>query len=105
MQPIVIWQPRYWDRKVLVSTYKVKSSGKSYVIFCGDRILKDLYSFDNKKVREECDITSNGKIMCFNIPLEWLINEGELTPDMISLRDAEYLNFKNKMKKSLTKSK
>ncbi len=43
--------------------------------------------------------------MCFNIPLDWLINEGELTPEMISLRDTEYLNFKNKMKKSLTKSK
>lgn len=95
---VCIWQPKYCTKEVLVATNKVHS-GKNFVFFAGDRSYQDLYSYDGDKVRQECKVTSNGKIYCYCIPLNWLINEGDLPEDLKELREIEYQKFKSKMKK------
>lgn len=94
----VIWQPRYWDKKVLVDRKDVRPE-KCFVYFACDRNLPDLYSYDGSKVREECGMTTNGKIVVYEIPLDWLDNEGELPKEFISIRDKEYAKYKKKMLK------
>ena len=89
-----IWQPKYCTRKVLIATNKVKAE-KCYVYFCCDRNYPDLYSYDGLKVRQECKITTNGKIPCFEIPLDWLVNEGELPDNLKLIQQKEYEKYKN----------
>ena len=98
MKAVCIWQPRYWDKKVLVATDKVRE-GKNYVYFCADRNMQDLYSYDGTKVRNECKVCSNGKIYCYEIPLHWLVNEGDLPQELIEVKNAQYNKFKTKMNK------
>ena len=93
-----IWQPKYCIKKVLVNTMYVKSD-KCYVFFCADRNYPDLYSYDGEKVRNECRVVSNGKIPCFEIPLDWLVNEGTLPNELVEVRDREYTKFKKYNKK------
>lgn len=97
MKASVIWSPRYWDKKVLVATRDVRPE-KCYLFFCCDRNYSDLYSYDGVKVQEECKICSNGKIYCYEIPLEWLKNEGELSEEFQKIRDSEYQKYKNRKK-------
>lgn len=98
MRATCIWQPKFSTQEVLVATTKI-IDGKNYLFFAGDRNHPDLYSFNGEKVKSECKISSNGKILCYNIPLSWLNNEGDLPEECARVRDAEYLRFKNKMKK------
>ena len=51
MRATVIWQPRYWDQKVLIDKKEVRPE-KNFVYFACDRNLPDLYSYDGSKVRE-----------------------------------------------------
>lgn len=95
---ICIWQPKFSTQEVLVATTKVRD-GKNYVFFVADRNYMDLYSFDGNKVKKECKISSNGKILVYDIPLSWLNNEGELPQNLVSYRQQEYDKFKKKMKK------
>lgn len=94
-----IWSPRYWDKKVLVNKLNVKK-GKCYLFFACDRNYTNLYSFDGERVLKECQLCSNGKIYCYQIPLEWLVNEGELPKELIAIRDKEYSKFKKRMHKN-----
>lgn len=72
MRVIEIWMPRYHDRTVLVAECKVKV-GVNYIRFTKDPNRKGiLYKVDGDRVREECEITSNGKIKCYVVPLGWL---------------------------------
>ena len=98
MTATVIWQPKFSTQEVLVSTLKVRDN-KNYLFFVADRNHPDLYSYDGSKVKKECKITSNGKILCYNIPLSWLSNEGELPEELVKVRESEYIKFKNKVKK------
>ena len=76
MRVIEIWMPRYHDRVVLVAECKVKV-GVNYIRFTKDPNRKGiLYKVDGDRVREECEITSNGKIKCFVVPLGWLEEVG-----------------------------
>lgn len=98
MNATCIWSPRYWDKKVLVNKLAVKR-GKCYLYFACDRNYPDLYSFDGEKVLNECQLCSNGKIYCYQIPLSWLVNEGDLPQEFIKIRDKEYAKFKARQKK------
>lgn len=95
-----IWMPRYWDKKVLVDKSKVRN-GKNYLYFVVDKKLPDLYSYDGTKVKDECRLTTNGKIYCYEIPLEWLNNEGELPEEFLSTKQKEF----NKYQKTLKRNK
>jgi len=69
---IEIWQPRYHDRVVLISVHKVKE-GTNYVRFTkAPSMGNGLWSFDGSRVRRECELDTNGKIICFAVPLHWL---------------------------------
>ena len=71
MRVIEIWMPRYHDRTVLVAECKVKC-GMNFIRFTKDPNRKGLYQLDGDRVRSECEVTTNGKIKCFVVPLGWL---------------------------------
>lgn len=87
-----IWQPRYWDRKVLIDCLKVHP-GENYVYFCADRNLTDLYRYDGDSVIGKCSVCSNGKIPCYEIPLERLISMGPLPGVLQKAREEELGRF------------
>lgn len=88
-----IWQMRFWDRTVLVNKQDVKN-GKCYLFFCCDKNYPDLYSYDGAKVKQECKLCSNGKIYCYQIPVSWLENEGDLPAEFLPIREREYAKYK-----------
>lgn len=94
-----IWMPRYWDKTVLVDRKNVRS-GKNYLYFVVDSKYPDLYSYDGDKVKKECKLTSNGKIYCYQIPMDWLNSEGELPPDFLSTKDAENRKYQKTLKRN-----
>jgi hypothetical protein len=98
MKATCIWQPRYWDRKVLVSIREVRP-GKNFLFFCSDRNWNDLYSYDGSKVKEKCEVGTNGKIAVYEIPLDWLENEGDLPEQFVEVRKQEYAKYRKKMLK------
>lgn len=100
MKAIPIWSPRYWDKKVLIDRLKLNPTGKTYLFFCCDKNLTSLYSVDSSRVRAECGLCTNGKILCYQVPLEWLENEGDLPSEFIPIRDKNYNKYKaSKLKK------
>jgi len=99
-----IWQMKYCTKSVLVDTCKV-NPGKCYIYFVADRNYTDLYSFDGTKVREKCNIIFNSKIYCYDVPLEWLVNEGPLPDVLEEQRKIEYEKFKKFMAKNKTNKK
>ena len=72
---IEIWQPRWKDRKVLIACHKVRD-GKNYIRFTKAKSLPGLYSVDGEVIRssEQC---TNGRIMCYAVPLSELKTEDE----------------------------
>ena len=102
MNATSIWSPRYWDKKVLVNLLDVKDC-KCFLYFCCDKNYPDLYSYDGAKVRAECTLCSNGKIYCYEIPLEWLKNEGELPKEFIPIRDKQYEKYRRFVAKNKNK--
>lgn len=93
-----IWQPKFSTRMVLVDRTKVRE-GKNYLYFVADRNHPDLYSYDGTRVRNECQLSTNGKIYCYNIPLDWLVSEGDLPEELIPIREKEYKKFQKFTKK------
>ena len=67
-----IWQPRWHDRKVLLSKYKVDMSG-SYidVIFTKTKLLPGVYTIRKEDIMKH-PLETNGKILCYSIPLNKL---------------------------------
>lgn len=94
MNAIPIWQPRYHDRKVLVDCDKVDEDEDTFIFFCGDENLPNLYKVDSIKVVNECDVTTNGSIFCFEIPLEWLEDVGKLPDNLLDKKEKELAKFK-----------
>lgn len=94
-----IWMPRYWDKMVLVDRKNVRS-GKNYLYFVVDPKYPDLYSYDGDKVKKECKLTSNGKIYCYQIPMDWLNNEGELPSEFLSTKEAENRKYQKTLKRN-----
>ena len=99
MRAFPIWQMKYCTQSVLVDTSKV-GRDKCYIYFVADRNHKDLYSFDGAKVRDNCKIIFNSKIYCYDIPFEWLTNEGELPQELEKSREIEYERFKEYVAKN-----
>lgn len=97
-----IWAPKYCTKMVLIDRLKVNKTGKTFLFFCCDRNYLDLYSIDSEKVRKECKLVSNSKILCYQVPLDWLENEGELPKEYIKVREREYNKYK-KYKEKLNK--
>lgn len=95
---ICIWQPKFSTQEALVAVHRIRK-GKNYIFFVADRNWMDLYSFDGDKVKQNCKISSNGKIPVYAIPLSYLNNEGALPKDLITFREKEYDKFKLKSKK------
>ena len=102
MNVTVIWQPKYCTKEVLVSTMKVRD-GKNYLFFAEANSYPDLYSYDGTKVKKECNVTSNGKIYCYCIPLSWLNSEGDLPTDLIPIRERELTKLRESQRKSRKK--
>jgi hypothetical protein len=94
-----IWMPRYWDKMVLVDRKNIRP-GKNYLYFVVDTKLPFLYSFDGDKVKKECKLTSNGKIYCYQIPLEWLENSGDLPEEFIKTKNKEYEKYQKTLKRN-----
>jgi hypothetical protein len=92
-----IWMPRYWDKTVLVDRKNIKS-GKNYLYFVVDPKYPYLYSFDGDKVKKECKLTSNGKIYCYQIPMDWLNSEGDVPQEFLSTKDKEYQKYQKTLK-------
>ena len=104
MRAYPIWQMKYCTKSVLIDTSKV-GYGKCYIYFVADRNYLDLYSVDGTKVRDKCDIIFNGKIYCFDVPLEWLVNEGELPKELEEQRQVQYEKFKEYVAKNKSSKK
>lgn len=68
---IEIWQPRWKDRKVLISVYKVKM-GMNYIKFTKTPSLPGTYAISSSEIKQ-CPVESNGKIDCYAVPLEKLL--------------------------------
>lgn len=51
------------------------------------------------KVRKECRMVSNGKIFCYCMPLDWLVDEGELPEDEKREQARQYARFRKSSKK------
>lgn len=67
MNIIEIWQPRWKDRKVLISIYKVGEH--NLIKFTKTPSLRGKYfRMSGKKIREY-PVTTNGKIRCYEVPL------------------------------------
>ena len=98
MSVTCIWQPKFCTNEALVAMEKVPN-GKGYLYFAADRNHPNLYSYDGVKVRQECKLVSNGKIFCYCIPMQWLVDEGELSDELKLAREKQYTKFKKKVGK------
>lgn len=88
-----IWQPKFSTKEVLVAKLDVKP-GKNYIYFVADRNHPDLYSYDGNRVKSDGRLCSNGKIICYAFPLDWLESEGDLPEEFVTTREKEYAKFK-----------
>lgn len=99
MTASAIWMPRYWDKMVLVDKKNIRS-GKNYLFFVVDKRYPDLYSYDGDRVKKECKLVSNGKIYCYQIPMDWLNNEGDLPQEFMAEKDREYQKYQKTLKRN-----
>ena len=88
-----VWQKRYWDNKVLISTNKVFPR-KCYVFFCADKSYQNLYSYNGAEVIDKCEVQKNGKGTAYIVPMSYLVDEGPLPEQFKAERDSEYAKYK-----------
>lgn len=67
-----IWAPRWHDRKVLIAKYKVASNAVYQEITFKTKSLPHRYRILTSIVTSS-PLTSNGRIPCYQVPLEDLI--------------------------------
>jgi len=75
-RPIEIWSPKWKNRTVLIKCERVKD-GWNYLRFTKTPSMTGLYQFNGTAVREQCEVQSNGKILCFAVPLYMLMEVDE----------------------------
>lgn len=68
---IAIWQPRYFDRKVLIATDKIRN-GANYIVFTKSERHAGKVYYLNGETAKNCKISTNGKIEVYEIPMEYL---------------------------------
>ncbi len=66
---IEIWNPRWWDRKVLIAKYKVKD-GDNEIVFTKAKTLKGKTFIISGDDIRKCPLETNGKIPCYAVPLD-----------------------------------
>lgn len=69
---IEIWQPRWKDKTVLLAAYKVKGD-VTEVIFTKTPSLANKVFKVKSGVVKQCPLESNGKLMCYAVPLDMII--------------------------------
>ena len=68
---IEIWEPRWKDRQVLISKFKVRD-GVNYIKFTKAKcFLGKVFKIEGKEIRK-CPLGTNGKISCYEVPLDLL---------------------------------
>jgi len=70
---IDIWEPRWYDRTVLIKCVRVKD-GDNVVTFSRTPSLPGRYHVEGRLVRS-CPVGSNGKVPCYVVPLADLVGE------------------------------
>ena len=70
LNKIEIWQPRYKDRKVLISTYKVGNQN-SIIFTKAKHLLYKEYYITGEEIRK-CTLETNGTISCYAVPMDKL---------------------------------
>lgn len=95
-----VWQKRFFDNSVLVSTECVQPI-KCYVFFAADSNYPNLYSYDGVKVMESCSIQKNGKGTVYIIPMSWLNDEGPLPVKYNQIKESEYKKYQKYKQKNL----
>lgn len=83
LQNIVVFQPRWHDRKVLIAGFKVGEHNK--ITFPKTPSMKGDFYLSGKTIRKYPK-ESNGKIMCYVVPID------ELQPLEINEKDWRLLN-------------
>lgn len=68
-QKIVIWQPRYKDRTVMLAVYKVGTHNE--ITFTKAPSLPGSYYISGEEARKY-PVQSNGKLSCYCVPLDAL---------------------------------
>lgn len=79
MNRIEIWSPKYSTQSVLADVRKVKANNVIY--FTKAKHLEGKEYYLSGKVAEGCDVISNGKIKCYDVPMGKL----ELIPKLEDL--------------------
>lgn len=74
MQKIEIWQPRYKDKTVLIAQYKVPDDDIE-ITFTKAKYLEGMvFTINGRFIKDNCPLETNGKIPCYAVPFDSLIN-------------------------------
>lgn len=68
-QDIVIWQPRWRDKRVLVAAHNVGTHNQ--ITFTKAPTYPDTYYASGDVIRD-CPLDTNGKINCYAVPIDRL---------------------------------
>lgn len=68
-QKIVIWQPRWKDRKVLIAKFKVGAHNE--ITFTKTPTMQETYYLSGETIRKY-PLESNGKVACYAVPIDEL---------------------------------
>ena len=72
---IKIWAPRWHDRKVLISRYKVKE-GINEIQFTKTKLFEgEIFRLTDKQIKKY-PLESNGTIKCYAVPLDVVTERG-----------------------------
>ena len=68
---MIIWEPRWHDRVVLLAKHKVHG-GTNVIQFTKGSLKGKVYTMGGEDITQ-CPLESNGKIPCYAVPLDSLI--------------------------------
>lgn len=78
---IEIWQPRWKDRKVLIAKFKVREGVNEIRFTKAPSLGTDIFRVNSEVIRA-CPIGSNGKLDCYEVPLDSVVGpDYKLTKD------------------------
>lgn len=68
-QSIVIWQPRWKDRKVLIAKYKVGQH--NLITFTKAKSMEGEYYLSGETIKA-CPLETNGTVLCYAVEMDKL---------------------------------
>lgn len=88
MNIIEIWQPKYKTNSVLIAKYKTTDE-PIYIRFTKAPHLKDMLFVVDGKYVKKCPIVNNGKISCYDVPMDALqrVNNENITKEIERISD------------------